>query len=208
MSSKLQNTFLDNTNIYSTPDTSVILPPLDYKIVDDMKKTWENISLFELAKIQSQRDILLRALGHIIVGNTTSTRKGESTPPGSLATVINTLWMEETHLGYPPFLLSFEFFNYNVHNCPVDSGLIANVMLLSIAKKTNAWWSETFARIIQIHRTSVPAIGELWDVIIWLSHDSRVQQCINIFVVDILEAYGLLLSRDWSSNLDGYFAID
>ncbi len=51
MSNKLQNTPLENTNISPTPNTSVILPPLDYNIVDDMKKTWKNISLLELAKI-------------------------------------------------------------------------------------------------------------------------------------------------------------
>lgn len=50
---KLQNSLPDNTSICSTPDTSVILPPLDYNIVDDMKKTKVNISLFELAKVQS-----------------------------------------------------------------------------------------------------------------------------------------------------------
>lgn len=54
MSSNLQNTPLDNTNIRSTLDTSVSLPPLDYNIIDDMKKTRVNISLFELANIQSQ----------------------------------------------------------------------------------------------------------------------------------------------------------
>ena len=50
MSNKLQNTLSDNTNICSTPDTSVSLPPLDYNIVDDMKKTRANISFFKLAK--------------------------------------------------------------------------------------------------------------------------------------------------------------
>ena len=36
--------------------------------------------------------------------------------------------------------------------------------------------------------------------------DSHVHQTIDILVADILEAYGLLLSRDWSSQLIGYFA--
>ena len=54
MSSKLQNTPPDNTNIHSTPDTSIILPPLDYKIVDEMKKNRANISFFKLTKIQTQ----------------------------------------------------------------------------------------------------------------------------------------------------------
>ncbi len=52
--SKLQKNPPDITSICSTPDTSVSLPPLDYNIVDDMKKTRANINFFELAKVQSQ----------------------------------------------------------------------------------------------------------------------------------------------------------
>ena len=37
----------------------------------------------------------------------------------------------------PPFLLNFEIFNHNVHNCLVDSGESFNVMPLSVCKKIN-----------------------------------------------------------------------
>lgn len=190
------------------PDILVSLPPLDYNIVDDMKKTKVNINLFKLAKIQSQWDILFFALGLTTMDSAASTSKGENTPLRSLSTVFNALWMEETSSVCPPFLLSFEIFNCNVHNCLVDFSTAYNVMPLSIAKKVNAQWSETSMWIIQLNWTLVPTIGELWGVIIQLSHDDRVHQCINIVVVDILKAYGLLLSRDWSPKLDGYFAID
>ena len=35
----------------------------------------------------------------------------------------------------PPFLLTFEIFNHNVHNCLVDSGASVNVMPISVCKK-------------------------------------------------------------------------
>jgi len=85
MSNKLQNTLPNDTNIRSTLDTSVILPPLDYNIVDVMKNNQANISLFKLAKIPSQQDILLCALGQTVTKNAASTSKGASTPPGSLS---------------------------------------------------------------------------------------------------------------------------
>ena len=37
----------------------------------------------------------------------------------------------------PPFLLTFEIFNHNVHNCLVDSGASVNVMPLLVCKKIN-----------------------------------------------------------------------
>jgi hypothetical protein len=40
-----------------------------------------------------------------------------------------------------------------------------------------------------------------------VTHPNFVQ-IIDIIVVDISEAYGLLLSRDWSEKMNGYFSID
>ena len=37
----------------------------------------------------------------------------------------------------PPFLLTFEILNHNVHNCLVESGSAVNVMPLSVYKKIN-----------------------------------------------------------------------
>jgi len=109
MRNKLQNNLLDNMNIHSTLETSVNLPHLDYNIVDDMKKTRANISLFELAKIQSQRDILLRALGQTSIDNVTTTRKGASTPSRSLSTMLNTFWIEEATQVVPHSCYIFNF---------------------------------------------------------------------------------------------------
>ena len=36
-----------------------------------------------------------------------------------------------------PFLLSFDIFNHNVHNCLVESGAVGNVMPLLVCKKIN-----------------------------------------------------------------------
>ena len=38
----------------------------------------------------------------------------------------------------PPFLLTFEIFNQNVHNCMIDSRASSNVMPYSVCKKLNA----------------------------------------------------------------------
>lgn len=137
-----------------------------------------------------------------------STSKGARTPPRSLSNVLKTLWMEEENSNCPPFHLSFETFNYNIHIYLVDSSVVANIMPLFIAKKIKAQWNETSARIIQLDQASVLAIGELQYVTIWLYQDGRVHQCINIIFVGIPEAYVLLLSKDWYSKLNGYFATD
>ena len=51
-------------------------------------------------------------------------------------------------------------------------------------------------------------MGELKDVLIRLSSNYKVHQMIDIIVIDIPEAYMVILTRDWSAKLKGYFATD
>ena len=56
-------------------------------------------------------------------------------------------------------------------------------------------------KIIQSDRSHAKVFRELKDVLIRLSSNSKVHQTIDIIVVDILEAYGVILSRDWLAKL-------
>jgi hypothetical protein len=108
----------------------------------------------------------------------------------------------------PPFLLTFEVFNINIHNFLVDSGASSNVMPLSICKKLNATLVKSDKHVIQLDRTQVKVIGELKDVMIRMATHPKFVQVIDIIMVDIPEAYGMFLSRDWSEKLNGYFSTD
>ena len=66
----------------------------------------------------------------------------------------------------PPFLLTFEIFNHNVHDFLVDSRALSNATPYSFCKKLNAKPNICKTRIIQLDRSNVKVIGELKDVII------------------------------------------
>jgi hypothetical protein len=103
-----------------------------------------------------------------------------------------------TRKNVPPFLLTFEIFNRNVHNCMVDSGASSNVMPWSVCQKINAEVEPSSLKITQLDRTDVKVMGELKNVLIRLSSNPKVHQFIDIIVVDIPEVYGMFFSRDWS----------
>ena len=108
----------------------------------------------------------------------------------------------------PAFLLTFEIFNFSVHNYLLDSRASMNVMPLSVCKQINGQPKPTTGQVVQLDRTAVKVIGEMEDVLIGFSADERVCQYIDIVVADIPDTYGLVLSRDWSAKLEGYFASD
>ena len=93
----------------------LIEPQMDYDIVEDIKKKKANISLFEMCKVPQQKEILLKSLEASDEGLPTDNQPQEEEEIG------------ETGVGgkskskHPPFLLMFEIFNHNVHNCLVDS---------------------------------------------------------------------------------------
>ena len=108
----------------------------------------------------------------------------------------------------PPFLLTFEILNRNVHNCLVNLGASSNVIPYSVSKNLNAKEKMCRTKIIQLDRSHVKVMGELKDVMIQLSSNSKVHLVIDVIVVDIPKAYGVNLSKDWSAKLNCYFATD
>jgi hypothetical protein len=64
----------------------------------------------------------------------------------------------------PPFLLTFEIFNFNVHKCLVDSSASSNILPFYVCQKINVVPQITKTRIIQLDRTYVKVKGKLKDV--------------------------------------------
>jgi hypothetical protein len=59
--------------------------------------------------------------------------------------------------------------------------------------------------VIHLDRTQVKVRGELIYVMIKIATHHKFVQVIDIIVLDIPKAYGLLLSRYWYEKLNGYF---
>ena len=66
----------------------------------------------------------------------------------------------------PPFLITFEILNMNVHNCLVDFGALSTVMPYAVAKRLHAIPEKTETRIMQLDRKNVKVTGELKYVLI------------------------------------------
>jgi hypothetical protein len=164
--------------------------------VEIHSKTTKNVPNKKTSEPLDKRDLIEKTVANVdktVLGTTTKNQQNSA---------LN------TQKNVPPFLLTFEIFNKNVHNCMVDSDASSNVMPLSICQKINAEVKPSDLKIIQLDLTNVKVIGELKNVLIRPSSNPKVHQIIDIIVVDIPEFYGLFLSRDWSEQLHRYFATD
>ena len=84
--------------------------------------------------------------------------------------------------------------NHKAHNCLVDSGSSVNVMPLVVCKKINGQPNPTAWEVVHLYRTSVKVVGEMKNVLIRLSANSKICQFIDIMVADIPDGYGLILN--------------
>ena len=115
-------------------------------------------------------------------------------------------WEEKAETS--PFLLTLEMLNHNVHNCLVDSGSSVNVMPLEVCKNINGQPESIAQEVVQLDSTGVKVVGEMKNVLIRFSANNKICQFIDIMVVDIPGGSGIILNRDWSARLKGYFASD
>ena len=131
-------------------------------MVEDLKRVKENISLFDLLKIHSIRDSFPKSM--IIKQPREAQNNNLDSPP-------RPNHPKPRSKGTPPFLLTFEIFNRNVHNCMVDSGASSNFMPLSVCKKLNATWGTCPIQIVKLDRYKVKVVGRLRNILLRLSAD-------------------------------------
>jgi hypothetical protein len=163
------------------------LPKLDCNVVEDLKKLKANISFMEICRIPQQKDFPLQGL-KLVENPMTSTDPGGNLSPTDLGnkTTVNAYSKDKKGGPFvPPFLLTFEVFNINLHNCLVDSGASSNVMPFSIYKKLNAVPLKSDKHVIQLDIAQVKVTGELKYVMIRIMTHLIFVQVIDIIVVDI-----------------------
>jgi hypothetical protein len=183
-------------------------PKLEYNVVEYLKKLKANISVMDICRIPQQKYFLLQSFKSIENPMTSNEQQRNltSTDLVNKPTVNTCLEDKKGKPFVPRFLLTFELFNMNLHNCLVDSGASSTLIPLSVCKKLNVVPLKSDKHVIQLDRTQVKVMGELRDIMIMIATHPKFFQVIDVIVVDMPEAYELLLSRDWYENLNGYFS--
>lgn len=180
-----------SSNLPSTSKTLVVSDSMDYNIIKDMKKTKENITMFELSKLKHLQKILLKELNFIPSSPlpnavfSKATNDSGQPPSGKVEATDVFLIGDRSNSHTPHFLLTYEIYNRNIHNCLIDSGASSNIMLALVCSKLNIEPQKSAIHIVQLDRTKVQVLGEINFVTIRLSADPRVVQRIDILIIDI-----------------------
>lgn len=134
---------LSSSNPPSSSKMLVVYDSMDYNIMEDMKKARANISLHEISKLKYHQKLLLKELNAVpsssfLTSVLSKVAKRSGKPPSDKVDATDAILIgERSNSHTPPFLLSYEIYNRNLHNCLIDSRVSSNIMPTPIFSKLN-----------------------------------------------------------------------
>ena len=150
-----------SSNLPSTSNTLVVIDSMDYSIIEDMKKVKANITMFELRELKHQQKLLLKELNVVpsspLPNAVLSKAANDSSkpPPSRVEATDAVLIGDRSNYHTPPFLLTYEIYNRNLHNYFIDLGVSSNIMPASVCSKLNIEPQNSAIHIVQLDRTKV-----------------------------------------------------
>jgi len=150
-----------SSNPPSSSKNLVVLDSMDYNIIEDMKKTQANISLHELSKLKHQQKLLLKDLNAVPssplpTSVLSKAAKGSGRPPLDKVDSTDAILIGDRSNSHTPnFLLTYEIYNRNLHNCLIDLGASSNIMPASVCSKLDIEPQKFAVHIVQLDRTKV-----------------------------------------------------
>jgi ribonuclease HI len=160
-------------------------------------KIWVPVS--EIAKIPSQRDKLLKA----IQGPQVKYFSTEDSEVDYHDAPIYLQSLDADNKDHQPFFITLLVNGYKLNNCMLDSGASACVMTKRVMEQLNLRVSRPYYNICAMDSKKIEVHGLIKDLQVHLSVYPDIMIVMDIVVVDVPDAWGMLLSRKWASDLGG-----
>jgi hypothetical protein len=122
--------------------------------------------------------------------------------------MLNTMYLDRPRDKNLPFYLSLGVNDLHLKNCMLDSGASKNVISLKVMKQLGLKTTQPYGNVCGIDSRKVKVLGVCEDVDIFLIDFPHIIILMDIVVIDIPDAWGMLLSRSWSTTLGGFLSMD
>ena len=114
-------------------------------------------------------------------------------------------WTKEDH---PPFFVSMIVNNLYLHNRIYDSGTSSNVITKKIMDRLNLNITRPYKNVYAMDSREVEVIGIIFGLKLKLTAYPQITFQMDILVIDVPDAWGMLLSRKWGAALGGNIHMD
>jgi hypothetical protein len=109
---------------------------------------------------------------------------------------------------HAPFFITLVVNDLLLHNCMLDSGDSANVMSLKVMNQLGLNITRPYRNVCGIDSKSIKFCGVIKDLKVHLYTYPEVSLSMDVIVIDVPNAWGMLLSRKWAATLGGSLQMD
>jgi hypothetical protein len=122
--------------------------------------------------------------------------------------MLNTMYLDWPRDKNPPFYLSLGMKDLRLNNCMLDSGASTNGISLKVMKQLGLKTTQPYGNVCGIDSRKIKFLEVCEDVEVFLIDFPHINILMDIVVIDVLDAWGILLSRCCSTSLGGFLSMD
>jgi hypothetical protein len=122
--------------------------------------------------------------------------------------ILNTMCLDHPRDKNAPFYLSLGMNRLRLNNCMLVSWASINVISSKVMKQLGLKTTRTYGNVCGIDSKKVEVLGVCEDIEVFLIDFPYIKIIMDIVVIDVLDAWGMLLSRRWSTALGGFLSMD
>jgi hypothetical protein len=162
------------------------------------------VPIVELAKIPSMKHQIKEVLGLEPTSQATHfVDESEDAP-----IILQTMHKRSNNMKNQPFFISLIVEDLFLHNCMLDSRASTNVMSLKVMEHLGLKISRPYKNICAMDSREVKVCGLIKDLQVFLATHQDICLVMDIVVIDVPDAWGMLLSRKWATDLGGNIQLD
>jgi hypothetical protein len=122
--------------------------------------------------------------------------------------ILNTMYHGKQREENPPFYLYLGVNGLHLNNCMLDFEASTNVMSLKVMKQLGLKTNRPYGNVCDVNSKNVKVYGLIEYVEVYLQDFPYISLIMNIVVIDVPDAWGMILSISWASTLNGFLSMD
>ena len=122
--------------------------------------------------------------------------------------ILNTMYLDQPRDKYPPFYNSLGMNGLRLNNCMLDSGVSTNIISLTVMKQLGLKTTQPYGNVCGIDSKKIKVLGVSEDIEVFLIDFPHISILMDIVVINVPDAWRMLLSRSWSIALGGFLSMD
>jgi ribonuclease HI len=164
------------------------------------------VSVSDLLKIPSQKEKLLQAINlpsnKVVPKDQEKVKEQHEDPPVVLTS------RDRTKEENPPFFVSLEINDQWLHNCMYDSGASSNIITKGIMQRLGLKITRPYQNVCAMDSREIETHGIIIDLPVKLAFHPNFAFKMDVLVIDVPDAWGMLLSRKWGAHMGGCLNMD